>query len=418
MRSMRELSGSMGGSGGAGRRLKRRRPPGVAVIRSQRVGSSARLACAAGRSPSSARRREASMPPPCARTLQRACRSSSSRTTAPLRSPPRCPPLVRAARPAATSWSWSTTTPATTTLAVVARARARGRSCSQTGRNAGFAAGANAGAAAATGDLLVFLNPDARPAPGFVEAIAAPLRDGRGWAAWMGLVTAEDGRVVNTNGGVVHFTGIAWAGEAGAPAPGSLAGPREVAFLSGACLAVPRARVGARRRLRRGVTSCTTRTSTSRCGCASRAGASGVEPAAVVDHDYEFAKGPEKWRLLERNRWATIVRCYPGRLLLAARARAARDRARAARRRGGRRVAAAEAPRHGRDAAPAAAAAARAARDPGDPRDPRGASSRAGSPPTSTRRTSGAPGGCAPLRWALRAYWRAALSIAGGRPLR
>ena len=22
----------------------------------------------------------------------------------------------------------------------------------------------------------------------------------------------------------------------------------------------------------------------------------GVEPAAVVDHDYEFAKGPEKWR--------------------------------------------------------------------------------------------------------------------------
>ena len=65
--------------------------------------------------------------------------------------------------------------------------------------------------------------------------------DGRGWAAWMGLVTAEDGRVVNTNGGVVHFTGIAWAGEAGAAAPGSLTGAREAAFLSGACLAIPRA---------------------------------------------------------------------------------------------------------------------------------------------------------------------------------
>ena len=38
----------------------------------------------------------------------------------------------------------------------------------------------------------------------------------------------------------------------------------------------------------------------------------GIEPAAVVDHDYEFAKGAAKWRLLERNRWATIVRCYPG----------------------------------------------------------------------------------------------------------
>ena len=166
-----------------------------------------------------------------------------------------------------------------------------------------------------SGDLLVFLNPDATPAPGFAEAIAAPLRDDRGWTAWMGLVTAEPGSVVNTNGGVVHFTGIAWAGEAGRPAPGTLAGPREVAFLSGACLAVPRAQweraggfaeaffmyhedVDLSLRLRLA------------------GGRLGVEPAAVVDHDYEFAKGPDKWRLLERNRWATIVRCYPGRLLL------------------------------------------------------------------------------------------------------
>ena len=188
---------------------------------------------------------------------------------------------------------------------------APGATVVQTGRNAGFAAAANAGAQAASGDVLVFLNPDATPAPGFVEAIRAP----HGWDAWMGLVTAEDGRIVNTNGGVLHFTGIAWAGEAGAPAPGSVDGPRETAFLSGACLALPRVdfeRVGGfaadyfmyhedvdlslRLRL---------------------AGARlGVEPAAVVDHDYEFAKGPAKWRQLERNRWATIVRCYPRRLLL------------------------------------------------------------------------------------------------------
>jgi GT2 family glycosyltransferase len=125
----------------------------------------------------------------------------------------------------------------------------------------------------------------------------------------MALVTAEGGRVVNTSGGVLHFTGIAWAG------PDRIDGPRETAFLSGACLALPRdafERVGGfaepyflyhedvdlslRLRL---------------------AGARlGVEPAAVVDHDYEFAKGAAKWRHLERNRWATILRCYPGRLLL------------------------------------------------------------------------------------------------------
>ena len=35
-----------------------------------------------------------------------------------------------------------------------------------------------------------------------------------------------------------------------------------------------------------------------------------------MDHDYEFAKGPSKWRYLERNRWATVIRTYPGSLLV------------------------------------------------------------------------------------------------------
>ena len=179
--------------------------------------------------------------------------------------------------------------------------------------NAGFGAGANAGARAASGDLLVLLNPDAAPRPGFGEAIRAPLRDGRAWAGWMGLVTADGGRVVNTLGGALHFTGVAWAGGAGEPVPQELA-PTEVPFLSGACLAIPRStwfRVGGlceryflyhedvdlSLRLRLG------------------GGRIGIEPEAVVDHDYEFASGPEKYRFLERNRWATILRDYPGPLL-------------------------------------------------------------------------------------------------------
>lgn len=181
-------------------------------------------------------------------------------------------------------------------------------------RNHGFAGGANAGARRASGDLLLFLNPDATPADGFARAIRQPLVDQSEWAAWMALVTADHGRVVNTSGGVVHFTGISWAGEAGRPIAGTAIGPREVAFASGACLAVPRAtwaRVGGfaedffmyhedvdislRLRL--------------------AGGRLGIQPAAVVDHDYEFVKGPAKWRYLERNRWATIVRTYPRMLL-------------------------------------------------------------------------------------------------------
>ena len=326
----------------------------------------------------------------CDPTLKRAFRSSSSRTTAPLRSPPRCPRSSRNSG-RATSWSWSTTTRATRR----SRSSASWRPAAvvhRTWRNAGFAAGANAGAAAATGELLLFLNPDARPAPGFVEAIAAPLGDGRGWAAWMGLVTAEDGRVVNTNGGVVHFTGIAWAGEAGVAAPGSLTGAREAAFLSGACLAIPRTeweRAG---------------------GFAERyfmyfedvdlslrlrlaGGRLGVEPSAVVDHDYDVREGAGEVASARAqplgDRRALLSRPAAAR----GRARAAGHRARAAGRRGGRaggcRRSSAARPRPCSGCRDCCASAARSRRLARSPR----ASSRAGSHPTSTPRTSGAPGG-------------------------
>jgi N-acetylglucosaminyl-diphospho-decaprenol L-rhamnosyltransferase len=188
-----------------------------------------------------------------------------------------------------------------------------------TGANLGFGAACNRGAQAASGELLCFLNPDAAPAPGFRDAIERPLVDDRGWGAWQGLVTSNDGRQVNTRGGVVHYTGIAWAGGEGEPVDRSEGrtgdGPAiEPAFVSGACLAIARSTflyhggfaedfflyhedVDLSLRLR-------------------LAGATlGVEPEARVDHEYEFAKGPAKWRYLERNRWATVIRTYPAPLL-------------------------------------------------------------------------------------------------------
>jgi N-acetylglucosaminyl-diphospho-decaprenol L-rhamnosyltransferase len=180
--------------------------------------------------------------------------------------------------------------------------------------NTGFAAAANRGAEAATGDLILFLNPDAIVQPGFREAISSPLSNGREWAAWQGLVTMDGGAHVNTNGGVIHFTGVSWAGRAGQAVPTS-PGPAEVAFASGACLAVPRERW----REQGGFSpeffmycedadlSLRLRLGGGRIGC---------EPGARVDHDYEFAKGAAKWRMLERNRWAVVLRTYPAALLL------------------------------------------------------------------------------------------------------
>jgi N-acetylglucosaminyl-diphospho-decaprenol L-rhamnosyltransferase len=189
----------------------------------------------------------------------------------------------------------------------------------ETGGNLGFGAACNRGADAAAGGLLCFLNPDAAPADGFRDAIERPLADGRGWGAWQGLVTSDDGATVNTRGGIVHYTGIAWAGGADEPVDRwegwtGDGPPLEPGFVSGACLAISREAfldhggfaedfflyhedVDLSLRLR-------------------LAGATlGVEPEARVDHDYEFAKGPAKWRYLERNRWATVIRTYPPALL-------------------------------------------------------------------------------------------------------
>jgi N-acetylglucosaminyl-diphospho-decaprenol L-rhamnosyltransferase len=182
-------------------------------------------------------------------------------------------------------------------------------------RNEGFARACNSGAELATGDLLLFLNPDAVAAPDFCQAIRRPmLGDDRGWAAWMGLVTMAGGRAVNTSGGVIHFTGIAWAGDAGRPLSEAPRSPREVPFLSGACLAVPRETW-----LSHGgfppefFMYCEDVDLSLRLRLAG--GRLGLEPAARVEHNYEFSKGPAKWRLLERNRWATIIRTYPAALL-------------------------------------------------------------------------------------------------------
>jgi GT2 family glycosyltransferase len=181
------------------------------------------------------------------------------------------------------------------------------------GGNAGFAAGINAGAEAAKGELLVILNPDAAPQPGFGVAIRRPWTEERGWGAWQALVADGSCRTVNSAGNPLHFTGITWAGGHGAPlAQAPPAGP--VTIASGACLAVPAAEwravggfptefflyhedVDVSIRLRAGGRTI------------------GIEPEAVVAHDYEFGANAEKWFWLERNRLAFLVRTYPGSLL-------------------------------------------------------------------------------------------------------
>jgi GT2 family glycosyltransferase len=184
------------------------------------------------------------------------------------------------------------------------------------GGNVGFPAACNSGAERATNELLVLLNPDTEVLGGWRDAIERPLVDGVAWDAWQALVTMDGGTRINTSGGVIHFTGISWAGQMGEPVEAAPRERREVGFPSGACMALPLAvwrrlggmpadfflyfddvEIALRIRL--------------------SGGAIGIEPAARVDHHYEFSRRGVKWRMLERNRWATVIRTYPPRLLWA-----------------------------------------------------------------------------------------------------
>jgi GT2 family glycosyltransferase len=198
--------------------------------------------------------------------------------------------------------------------AAVARAAAPRARVVELPKNRGFTGGAVAGAQHSSASLLFFLNPDALLAPGCVDALRQAAQDHPRWGAWQALVLLPGGERINTSGGIVHWLGIAWAGELGAPAPPPTQPPHEVAFASGAALVVRRAAwdaiggfepawfmyvedVDLSLRLRLagwGV---------------------GVVPAARVEHDYGFEKGDYKWFHLERNRWWAVLSAYPAPLL-------------------------------------------------------------------------------------------------------
>ena len=104
-------------------------------------------------------------------------------------------------------------------------------------KNSGFVASCNRGAAAANGDVLVFLNNDTLPQPGWLQPLLKTLRDEPAAGAVSGKLLYPDGRLQEA-GGVVFSDGSAWNfgrnEPAGAPLFNFL---REVDYGSGALLA-------------------------------------------------------------------------------------------------------------------------------------------------------------------------------------
>lgn len=181
------------------------------------------------------------------------------------------------------------------------------------GANIGYARGCNVAAAAAQGDWLFFLNPDAQAEPDCISALLAAADPQTGLVG--AQVILRDGRT-NAGDNPLHVTGLAWAGRFGEPPE---TGPsRSVAAVSGAALF---ARAEAYRTLA-GLCEAFFMyyEDTDLCWRMRLAGWEVVFcPRGIVCHEYEFDKGTAKWGRLERNRlWAVLCNYSTPALLLLA----------------------------------------------------------------------------------------------------
>lgn len=94
----------------------------------------------------------------------------------------------------------------------VARAAGERVQVVEAGANLGFARGCHTGARVTSAPLLLFLNPDSYPAPDCLDELRAAARHHPTWGAWQAAVL-QPNKTINTDGGVVHFLGMGWAGD-------------------------------------------------------------------------------------------------------------------------------------------------------------------------------------------------------------
>ncbi|MDN5789295.1 MAG: glycosyltransferase family 2 protein [Micrococcales bacterium] len=183
------------------------------------------------------------------------------------------------------------------------------------GENKGFAGGCVHGAAAATGDVLVFVNSDAIVQRGAFDALTTTLMQPGVGIACGCLRLADQPDLVNSVGNPLHFSGISWAGSCGEPAKDHLV-ERDVAVATGGLLALRRSTWDVLDGFDELYFAYNEDTDLSL-----RAWLQGLRvryvPDAVAFHHYEFGRSPLKMYLVERNRLITVLTDYPARLLRA-----------------------------------------------------------------------------------------------------
>jgi GT2 family glycosyltransferase len=181
------------------------------------------------------------------------------------------------------------------------------------GTNVGFAGGCNLGAAAAEGDVLVFLNQDTVAAPGAIAALGERLQDPEIGIAMARLRLLDRPDLLNAGGLAVHVTGLSWADGYEEPAS-EVVTVVDVPAASGTAMAV---RAETFHALGGFTDELFMYQEDLLLGWKARLAGMRVvlDPAADVYHDYEYGRNPGKHYLLERNRLVFVLTTYSPRLL-------------------------------------------------------------------------------------------------------
>lgn len=174
--------------------------------------------------------------------------------------------------------------------------------------NLGFGGGNNLGARAASGEFLIFLNPDTTVGPGWLAPLIQPLRDDRsvGFATPKILLATRQDRI-NTCGNDVHFTGFGslrgWMNPAD-----TLNDPADVLSVSGAAFAVRKAVYDQLGGFDEAFFPAYVE-ETDLCWRGHLAGyICRYIPDSIVYHDYTLEFSPNKYFWLERNRWQMLLK--------------------------------------------------------------------------------------------------------------
>ena len=174
--------------------------------------------------------------------------------------------------------------------------------------NTGFPAGCNTGAARARHDVLVFLNPDTEPHPGWLPPVLIALDEpGVGAAQPVIDLTYRPGCYFTSHSELTYL-GFAWSTDAGRPIPPDVA-MSDVAFPSGAALAIKRSTFEALGGFREGYFLYLEDVD---LGWRLRLkGLRSVQvPGARISHDYDFERHETKMYYLERNRLRMVLANY------------------------------------------------------------------------------------------------------------